>query len=108
MGGNLKVTVMDLLLFPPGRAYSALEAASPSTGLFFLTIQSELQKQGSLARFIAARTSGDSPEPSHNFSENMVFVGLDLQLNYLGKRKSWKTSWIESQEIKIFFFFLCY
>lgn len=107
MGGNLKVNIMDLLLLPPGRACSALEVGSPSPSLFLL-----IQKLYDLVRVTKTRLFSKVhscqnirrepwPVPC-NFSENVVFAGLDLQLNYLGKRKSWKTSWLESQEIHIF------
>lgn len=112
MGGNLRVTVMDLLLFSPGRACSALDRASPIIGLFFLIQKPynlvRVAKTGILSKVHSCQNIRREPWAiSYNFSENVVFAGLDIQSNYLDKRKSWKTSWLESQEISIFSFF-CY
>ena len=98
---------MDLFLLPLGRACHALAIASLSPGFFLLTQKpydsASAETTRTLSKTQSCRKVRREAWPSlYHFSATWFLLGLDLQLNSLGKRKPWKMSWVESQETWIF------
>lgn len=67
-GGNVKVNVMHLLLIPLGKAWSALEVASPSPGLFLLLQKpydsSRAAQSGTFSKTRSCQNIRREPRPS--------------------------------------------
>lgn len=92
IGGNLKVNIMDLILFPSGRNCSTLDMALPSSG-FFLLIQKpydsvRAENTGTFSKIYSCQYIRGEPWPIPcNFSANMIFSVFASPAEQLSQEK---------------------